>query len=74
MGNGISFTGEGEQDASRNVSSTQQERGSRGSQGPIDMTGDGGQDTGGTPSSAMPRGTSPNGSGVEFTGNGGEDA
>jgi hypothetical protein len=71
--NGIDFTGNGADDAS-NANPRTQSFANRGAQGPINMTGDGGSDVGGTigmndPSGDMP----PKGGGVEFTGDVGHE-
>jgi hypothetical protein len=71
--NGIDFTGDTGNDSISSPSSTQHFA-SRGAQGPVNMTGDGASDVGGTigmnpPSGDMP----PKGSGVEFTGDVGHE-
>lgn len=74
MSNGIDFAGSGSEDLGKSVDSTGGYA-SRGSKGPIEWTGDGSADVGGTIDTGKEEGTMPPaGGGVEFAGNGGEDA
>lgn len=75
MASGIDFTGNGGEDAPSGPMSTgQPERASRGAAGPIQFSGDGGMDVGGTIEKTTQDGPMPpKGGGVEFTGEVGMD-
>jgi hypothetical protein len=75
MANGVEFTGDGGEDASQGPASTgQPEAARRGSNGPIDFTGDGAECVGGTIDVTSERGSVPKGADIQFAGEGGEDA
>lgn len=76
MSSGIDFAGDGAMDISHNPSSTgQPEKAARGAAGPIQWTGDGGSDVGGTIADTSESGTMPpKGGDVQFAGDGAMDA
>ena len=75
MSNGIDFAGMGGEDVSQAPSSTGQPKDAqRGAQGPIQFTGDGGQDVGGTIADTSEKGPMPpRGDDIVFAGEVGND-
>lgn len=69
MASGVEFTGNGDADVSAGPSSTSQpETARRGANGPIQWTGEGGADVGGTIDVTAEKGEMPKGGDVVFTG------
>ena len=75
MGSGVEFAGNGDADVTQAPASTgQPEVARRGPSGPIEFTGDGAADVGGTIADTTPSGPMPpKGDGIVFAGNGDED-